>query len=84
MIFMDEEKWSELEEEFKNHFGEVEKTENELVFDSGSSKFMVSAEGTVKASMPLHSFIAENFQRLEFKDNHVRVLCRDVIYEFRK
>lgn len=82
---MKQEKWSELRKSFEDYFGEeAETSEEELIHDSGSSKFIISKDETVSASMPLHSFISEEFQEIYFRDDHIRVLCENVIYEFRK
>jgi hypothetical protein len=82
---MDQE-WEEIVEGFRQHFGEskVEESGDEVVFDSGSSKFMVSSSGYVEGSMPLHSFIADSFDDIKFEKDYVKVFSGDTIYEFKK
>lgn len=82
---MEDEKWEDLEENFRQHFEppQLEIEDEELSFDSGSSKFTVSRSGTVRASMPLHSFIAENFSEIKFGQDHIKVITKDIMYEFR-
>ncbi|MFB6203264.1 MAG: hypothetical protein ABEK01_02125 [Candidatus Nanohaloarchaea archaeon] len=82
---MNEDRWEDLKDRFRDHFRSSAVTAGEgfIEFESDVSRLKVGRDGSVNGDMPLHSF-SGFYESVEFGEDEVRFLESGRKYVFRK